>query len=571
MSTLTPEAKTKLSNTIRTLRERLLTDLHNAADSAYRLSVPLAKSGLDEEHRMKRQRLEAWLDEQARSESRSKQETVAQARERHRLTAEKLAAATFLNRIVVIKHMEALELLKPKVVKGWQSPGYREFRDFAPALLKDDTEGFNTLLQLLYDELAQELPGLFGDVGVTGLFPIPAATLRAVIEALDNPELESAWTDDTTLGWVYQFWNDPERKALDDKVNNGGKIERHEIAAKTELFTERYMVEWLLQNSLGQQWLAICEKNGWTPDARISGALDALEARRKEWRAKREAGEVTPEAMMPIESEEEHRWKYWVPQPLSHEMVEAVPDTIRKLKILDPAVGSGHFLIIAFDLLAAFYQEEARHRGEDWTLKQIAESIIENNLHGVDLDPRAVQIAAAALLLKAKSFCRDAEPRVINLVASNLGLASLPDDDPAVLELKREIQQATGIPETLTDTILHALKGADYLGSLLKVDEAVDAAIREHERTAGLMRTEASQGDMFTGFRPEQTVLSFDEARLSVLEQLDRFLAKCTSGDDLGLRLRGEQLAVGVRFIRLVKQGMYDLVVANPPYLGSAS
>ena len=63
------------------------------------------------------------------------------------------------------------------------------------------------------------------------------------------------------------------------------------------------------------------------------------------------------------------------------------------------------------------------------------------------------------------------------------------------------------------------------------------------------MRTEISQGDIFTGFRPEQTVLSFDEAKDSVLEQLEKFLNRCTSGDDLGLRLRGEQLAVGVRFI----------------------
>ena len=560
-----------MAQTVRTLRERLLTDLHNAADSAYRLAIPLAKAGLDEEHRVQRQRLEAWLDEQTRSNAPGKQETVAQARERHRHTAEKLAAATLLNRIVVIKHMEALGLIRPAVVTGgWQSPGYREFRAVAPALLRDDTEGFSTLLQLLYDELAQELPGLFGDVGVSGLFPIPAATLRAVIEACDNPALESAWTDDTTLGWVYQFWNDPERKALDDKVNNGGKIERHEIAAKTQLFTERYMVEWLLQNSLGQQWLAICAKHGWTPEARASGALDALEERRQVWRARRAAGEVSPEAMMPIESEEEQRWKYWVPQPLSREAVEAAPETIRTLKMLDPAVGSGHFLLIAFDLLAAFYQEEARHRGEHWTPKQIAESILENNLHGVDLDPRAVQIAAAALWLKAKTFCRDAEPHVINLVASNLGLASLPDDDPAVQELKREVEKATGIPEALTDMIMHALKGADYLGSLLKVDEAVEAAIREHERTAGLVRTEASQGDMFNGFRPEQTLLSFDEAKVSVLEQLDKFLAKCTSGDDLGLRLRGEQLAAGVRFIRLVRQGTYDLVVANPPYRGGA-
>jgi hypothetical protein len=138
-----------------------------------------------------------------------------------------------------------------------------------------------------------------------------------------------------------------------------------------------------------------------------------------------------------------------------------------------------------------------------------------------------------------------------------------------VLELKREVQQATGIPEALTDTIIHALKGADYLGSLLKIDKVVDVAIREHERTAGLVHTEVSQGDMFTGFRPEQTVLSFEKARVSVLEQLDRFLSKCTRGDDLGLRLWGEQLAAGVRFIRLIKEGTYDLVVANPPYQGS--
>ena len=69
--------------------------------------------------------------------------------------------------------------------------------------------------------------------------------------------LVSAWTDDTTLGWVYQSWNDFERDALDEKVLGGGKIEPHEIASKTQMFTDRYIVEWLLQNSLGVTWLAI--------------------------------------------------------------------------------------------------------------------------------------------------------------------------------------------------------------------------------------------------------------------------------------------------------------------------
>ena len=562
-----PTTKSKLSTTIYHLRERLLTEFHNAADSAYRLSIPLEKAGLTEENRVKRGRLENWLDEQARRANGGKKKGAEEIRERHYRSALKLAAATFLNRIVVIRHMEAVGLIKPAVVTGgWNSPGYREFRDFAPALTKDETEGFSVLLGLLFDELALDLPGLFGDVGITGLFPVPAVSLRGVVEAFDDEALETVWMDDTTLGWVYQFWNDPERIALDEKVKNRGKIERHEIASKTQLFTDRYMVEWLLQNCLNNFWLAICQKNGWAPKVRSEGVLAALESRRKEWRKKRGAGEVSAEEMMPIESDAENRWKYWVEQELTEEFVAAAPESIRELKLLDPAVGSGHFLIIAFMILAAFYREEAEHRGEVWSDKKIAESILENNLHGIDIDPRAVQIAAAALWLKARTFCRVASPKSMNLVASNLGIASLPEDDPAVRELKVEVRKATGIPEELTEKIIHSLKGADYLGSLLRVDEAVDEAIRAHEQGEKSRRAKQSQGDLFEGFRPEQTVLPFDEAKVSVLEKLDRFLEKCTSGQDLGLRLKGEQLAAGVRFIRILKQGGYHLVIANPPY-----
>ncbi len=77
-----------------------------------------------------------------------------------------------------------------------------------------------------------------------------------------------------TLGWVYQYWNDPEREALDAKLNAGGKVEPHEIASKTQMFTERYMVDWLLQNSLGPMWLAMCKKHGWTPEVEADGTLD---------------------------------------------------------------------------------------------------------------------------------------------------------------------------------------------------------------------------------------------------------------------------------------------------------
>ena len=159
---------------------------------------------------------------------------------------------------------------------------------------KDESEGYGLLLKLLYDELALELPGVFGSAnamtGITELFPVPVSTLRRVVEALNDPALVSAWTDDTTLGWVYQYWNDPEREALDDKLNGGGKVEPHEIASKTQMFTERYMVEWLLQNSLGQQWLAICARNGWEPEAVADGTLARLETRRSHWQRKERIG-----------------------------------------------------------------------------------------------------------------------------------------------------------------------------------------------------------------------------------------------------------------------------------------
>jgi hypothetical protein len=568
---LTPEAKSKLSNTIRTLRERLPIDFHNAIDSAYRLSVALNKAGLSEELHIKRQRLEQWLDEQSRSETKAKKEKKDEVRQRYLKTAEKLAAATLLNRLIVIKQMEAHGLIKPAVVTGgWQSPGYREFRDFAPELLKDETEGYGTLLQLLYDELALELPGLFGDVGITTLFPIPVSTLREVIEALNQPELKNAWLDDTTLGWVYQYWNDPEREALDARLHEGGKVEPHEIASKTQMFTERYMVEWLLHNSLGQIWLAMCQKHGWTAEVEADGTLQRLETRRKEWREKREKGEVSLDALMPIESESEELWKYWVPQFLTNDAVKYAPDSVRTIKILDPACGSGHFLVIAFGLLFALYREEARHRGESWNDVSIVESILENNLYGIDIDPNAVQIAAAALILKARLICPEASPQFLNLVASNLQLGSLAENDPALVELRREITETTGIPEELTNQIVQALKGADYLGSLLKVDVMVDIAIWKYEQTL----FEPIQGDIFKSVyvKNEANSLASRSQKMKdfLLEKLEQFLARCTNGDDLGLRLRGEQLAAGIRFIRMIQENYYDLVIGNPPYQGTS-
>jgi hypothetical protein len=241
------------------------------------------------------------------------------------------------------------------------------------------------------------------------------------------------------------------------------------------MFTERYMVDWMLQNSLGLMWFTLCKKQGWIPEMQSNGTLQLLEQRRSEWRAKRASGEVSLTELMPLESEEEKRWAYFLPdQVIPDEAVDLAPGSIREWKILDPEVGSGHFLVVALGLLLALFQEEARHRCEQhdpkWSDQAIVEHILAQTLHGIDIDPRAVQIAAASLWLKAKIISPEVQPAKLNLVAPNLRLADLPQDDPALVELQDDIQAETGISKDFTRQILQALRGADYLGSLLKID-----------------------------------------------------------------------------------------------------
>ena len=567
---MTAAARSQLNTTIRDLRERLIRELTASASATYQLTLSPTEAQLSEANRHRRARLDAWLDHQLHTEPPKTQSNAtlrAQARERHLHTAIAQVAATLLNRLVVIKHLEATAAIEPALLTGgWSSPAYKEFADFAGPLLDqqttdDATEGYGLLLRLLCEELALELPGLFGEVGLIALFPLPAATLRAVVEALDHEALESAWQDDTTLGWVYQYWNDPHREALDAKLNSGGKVEPHELGPKTQMFTERYMVQWLLHNSLGQTWLAICDKNGWTPHCKQHGTLDRLDQRREAWRAQREAGEVEQDALMPLETEEERNWAYWVPQPLLADAIAHAPESIRDLKLLDPACGSGHFLVQAFDLLVALYREEAQHRGLNWSDAEIACWVVEDNLHGLDIDPRAVQIAAAALWLKVKALAPDALPSRFNLVASNLRLGSLPEDDPALVELCEQVYAECAIPAELTRSIIQALEGADHLGTLLKVKATILETIDQYD---GLQLTLGDQPDHPHDTRP------IDRNADALLNKLEHFLAQVSSADDLGLRLRGRQLASGVRFLKLLQPDHYDIVVGNPPYQGTS-
>jgi hypothetical protein len=245
---ITPHSsvRRRLSETIRDLRARLLADLHAAVVAEYRLTLPVARSGLSEAAAIKRQRLEGFLEEKVRAGRARDAAGKEEIRKRALEGAVKEAASTLLNRLVFVRRLEALGLSRPLVLTGgWRSQGFRELNDFAPGLTidtGDPAEGYPFLLKLLFDELALDLPGLFGEVGVSALISVPLPTLRAVVEALDEADLAPAWDDDTALGWVYQYWNDPEREALDAKVNGGGGGRTRSRARPRCSLS--YMVEW---------------------------------------------------------------------------------------------------------------------------------------------------------------------------------------------------------------------------------------------------------------------------------------------------------------------------------------
>jgi len=549
---LTLESKRALRELVRGAREWLPKAIRDHAEERYLLAVKkspkLSAARLEERRRL----LEALTQ---RAEEEEDKNPLGRALDE----AAKAAAATLLNRLVLVLHLEALGLSKPLVLTGkWlTSTGYRQFRDFVPALCSDETQGMGPLLELLFDDLSLGLPGLFGDVGLSRLLPVRGDTLRKLIEKLQEID-EGAWHDDHTLGWVYQFWNDPDREALDAKLNERGKLEPHELASKTQMFTERYMVDWLLQNSLGPTWLAMCRKNGWTAEVEATGTLDRLEALREQWRK-----DLTQP--MEVQGELEEAWKYYVKQPLPQAVVDAAPASVKDLKVLDPACGSGHFLVVAFDLLKLLYREEARHRGESWTDEQIAEWIVERNLHGVDIDPRAIQIAAAGLYLKARALAPNALPKRMNLVAPALRLSALDAQDPALVKLEADIKAETGIPAELTRRIIEVLAGVEHLGTLLKVGDAIDKAIDAHQ---GVFSKTGRQEELFGEGVPTMP-LDRGAARLKVDQLLLQFLANHAGGEDLGVRLRGEQLSAAVRFATLARDCTYDLVVGNPPYQGT--
>ena len=198
------------------------------------------------------------------------------------------------------------------------------------------------------------LPGIFSpdDPSIQVQFaPESRVALEAVLNSIPGP----VFTSDDGLGWVYQFWQSKRKKEVS---GSGSKIEQLDLAAYSQLFTEDYMVRFLLENSLGAWWAAR------HPDSPLV----------KEFTYLRMLDDGTPAAGV---------FPGW-------------PQQAAEITMIDPCCGSGHFLVVAFEMLRRMRIEE-----ENLSESAAAESVLRDNLFGLEIDPRCVQMAAFALALSA--------------------------------------------------------------------------------------------------------------------------------------------------------------------------
>jgi type I restriction-modification system DNA methylase subunit len=457
------------------------------------------------------------------------------------------AAFTWLNRFVAFRLMEEHKLLKQTIAKHDRSNGFifwltDDTNKDAYSLHQQGSLPLNAMGEGLSDvayrrfilwqcsQLARDVSVLFDPATpASRLFPRPTV-FKQLIEDMTADALTSAWQpgNEETIGWVYEGFVEDENRAVFEKFSKGKKVLPEEIGPATQKFTPRWIVRFLVENSLGRLWLEM------HPDSRLRERLAYL---------------------VPDEQQRSH------PSKLA-----------RDISFLDPCCGSMHFGLLAFDLFVEMYREEIERAGQiGWpdkasviTAEDIPSSIVAYNLHGIDLDMRAVQISALALLLRARSVNATCKFTDRNLASANVEEITGGRFD----ELIKQAKFSHPIYERILRAVAARLKESSHVGSLSRIE-------REIERLVSQERAKAEADKQFVmafpGLSPEQFKTQagieefFELLTDQVLRHLDLFVeASRKAGSDPGHLVN--EAAKGLRYLRLVSRH-YDVVATNPPYM----
>lgn len=440
-------------------------------------------------------------------EKEQRQQLINQIRQKGYTQVMEEAAYTWFNRFIALRFME---------VNGYLPSKVRVFTDennaFKPEILKEamsiELEGLDRGLVLeLLDKQDNEalykhlliaqcnalntpLPYMFERISNWTELLFPANLLRpdSVIGTMISTIPEEDWMDAVQIiGWLYQYYNSELKDETFALLKKNVKITKERIPAATQLFTPDWIVRYMVENSLGRLW--------------YEGHRDF----------------------------DKSAWKYYLDEAEQEPEVERKFQTIRAeyaqikpedIKVIDPCMGSGHILCYLFDVLLQIYEACG------YSTREAVQSIVENNLYGLDIDDRAAQLAYFAVMMKARQydrrfFTRGIQPHVMAIQESN----TLEAFD----HLQRQLSLDTLCLET-ANQLIRTFRDAKEYGSLLDVEiPGLDHADRLMEQ----LRT-----------------INGDFELMAWLEEADALLPQLA-----------RQAAI--------MQQKYDVVVTNPPYMGS--
>ena len=411
-------------------------------------------------------------------------------------------AYTWFNRLIALRFME---------VNGYLPTRVRVFTDeennFKPQIIDEalhlDLDGLNIdkvyefknanqteelykyLLITQCNALNSVLPGMFQRISDFTELLLPDNLLRegSVIEQMISAIPEEDWQDAVQIiGWLYQYYNAEKKDEVFAALKKNVKIKKENIPAVTQLFTPDWIVRYMVENSLGRLWV-----EGHPNDELKAG-----------WKYYLEEAEQEPE----------------VQAQLAEIRKEYAAMTPEQIKCIDPCCGSGHILAYLFDVLVQIYESYG------YTTREAVESIVKNNLYGLDIDDRAAQLAYFAVMMKARRydrrfFSRQIQPNVYAIRESN-------DIDKYALDY---FCNGDAKLKAAMDSIVKEMQDAKEYGSILNITPVDFAALYAR----------------------------FDEVRDDIS------ISKETVLNDL-LPL--------VRVAEILAQ-KYDVVVTNPPYMGS--
>lgn len=373
-------------------------------------------------------------------------------------------AYTWFNRICAIRFMEVNDYMYPARVRVLSSEkaGKNEpdILTLAPDIDWEFTEEereyiidakmnnkLDDLFRMLFIKqcnlLHEVLPGLFEETEdytemlLNISFTNEDDVIRMLVDGINESDFDITTVDENgkqagqveIIGWLYQYYNtEPKNKAFAKK----GKITKEEVPAVTQLFTPDWIVRYMVENSLGRLWVE------GHPDADLQG----------KWKYYLEEAEQESEVQAEIAK-------------IHEEYAKLKPEDI---KLIDPCMGSGHILVYAFDVFMQIYENAG------WSAREAAQSIVENNIYGLDIDDRAAQLSYFAVMMKARQydrriFTRGVRPNVYAIQESNgINRNQLKyfGSELGEMERKTAIFQIEGLLDTLVD--------AKEYGSILNVD-----------------------------------------------------------------------------------------------------